>query len=307
MGAAARAMTLDSGPVRISHLDAAERVLLSYMRPMTSPQIVAAITEQSITEIGGETPWKTIGARLSSDIRTNGERSRFKRTYHGRFALRSWDYEPEFDVQRRVLNPLDETIKAVPPQQFLALAKAMAAGTHEPTNFRSLIAAAIDIPRREAEESDAFVQLIPTFVVCQADRVLTYRRTKRLPEARLHNARCVNFGGHMQADDAPLLFWDDDDVLNHFLYRELFEELEFDSADATIDPLGLIYLQGNAFERQHAGLTFKVTLQKGAQVRSLEPGMHTDLQFATPDELDREMPDLDSWSRVLALAVKSVP
>ena len=284
---------------RLSHLDAVAKVLELYSRPMTSPEIVAAILEHNLTEIGGETPWKTIGARLASDIRSLGHSSRFKRTYHGRYALMFWDYEPEFQVQKRVLSPLDETIKAVPIDRFKQIARSMASGEISSTDFRALIVDSVDIPRREAEDRFDFVQLIPTFIVRRGDEVLTYRRTKRLPEARLHHARCVNFGGHMQADDAPMLFWNDDEVVNHFLYRELFEELEFEVEEAVILPMGLLYLQNNDFERQHAGLTFSVSLERNATARSLEPGMHTDLSFTSISTLNDEVGELDSWSQVL--------
>lgn len=299
MSALAKALPIEKEPPRLSHLDAIEQVLLAYARPMSAPEIAAAISQSQITDIGGETPWKTIGARLASDIRDHAERSRFKRTYHGRFALRHWDYEPEFQVQKRVLNPLDETIKAVPIATFRDIARSMAAGRSDPADFRLLIAAATDLPRREAENTEEFVQLIPTFVVCRQDEILTYRRTKRLPEARLHHARCINFGGHMQSDDTPLLFWDDDAVVSHFLYRELYEELEFEPAAASINPLGLLYLQDNGFERQHAGLTFQVVLEPSCQVRSLEPGMHSDLGFCSTQTLLSERSEIDSWSRVL--------
>lgn len=291
--------------VRLSHLDAAAEALSICSRPMTSPEIVAAIIEHDLADVGGETPWKTIGARLASDIRSRGKESRFKRTYHGRYALMHWDYEPEFQVQRRVLSPLDETIKAVPLTRFREVARAMAGGEVAPTDFRHLILASVDLPRREAEERYDFVQLIPTFVVSRGDDILTYKRTKRLPEARLHHARCVNFGGHMQSDDAPSLFWNDDYVVNQFLYRELFEELEFDVDSASIYPLGLLYLQGNDFERQHAGLTFHVQILAGEPVQSLEPGMHTDLEFSALSDLVRDSSSLDSWSQVLLREISS--
>lgn len=299
MSALAKAPPIEKEPPRLSHLDAIEQILEAYLRPMSAPEIAAAITQSRIASIGGETPWKTIGARLASDIRDHAERSRFKRTYHGRFALRHWDYEPEFQVQKRVLNPLDETIKAVPIRTFLEIARGMAAGKSDPSDFRLLITAAIDLPRREAENTEEYVQLIPTFVICQNDDILTYRRTKRLPEARLHHARCINFGGHMQADDTPLLFWDDDAVVSHFLHRELFEELEFEPSTASINPLGLLYLQSSSFERQHAGLTFQVVLEPSCRVRSLEPGMHSDMGFCPIDTLLSDRNEIDSWSRVL--------
>jgi len=266
---------------------------------MSSKELVECIRAGRLAGISGETPWKTINARISQDIRQFGDRSKFKRTFHGRFALRHWTFEPEFEPRRRVVNPLDEVIKAVPRQTFRRIAAAMAAGSIDPTDFRVLVGNAIDLDRRTAEETEDYVQIIPSFVIADGDRILTYRRTKRLPEARLHHATCVNFGGHMQADDMPSLFWNDDDVFNQFLFRELFEELEFSPAPSSIEAIGLIYLQGSAFERQHVGLSYLVRLMPGTEVESLEPGMHAEPSFVKLSTLDTRIDEFDSWSRVL--------
>ena len=103
--------------------------------------------------------------------------------------------------------------------------------------------------RASAEDTSDLVQLIPTFVVCRGSKVLTYRRTKRLPEARLHNSRCVSFGGHMQFNDLPDLFARSYTDPRGPMFRELYEELSFSEI---VRPryLGVLYLTASQFERR---------------------------------------------------------
>src|SRR3546814_17471178 len=49
---------------------------------------------------GGETPWKTVGARLSVDIRSNRE-SEFMRVGRGLYALTAWKDMASVDVPAR--------------------------------------------------------------------------------------------------------------------------------------------------------------------------------------------------------------
>ena len=282
----------------ISHLDAAEVALKSRDRPLSAKELVSVIQADALTELGGATPWKTVNARISTDILEYREASRFKRTFHGRFALRHWQCEPEFEVPRRSLAPLEETIKAVPASAFSSFD--LEVGKLTQLSIRSLVEVAVDVLRSDAETSQELVQLIPTFVVDDGASVLSYKRTKRLPEARLHDARCLNFGGHMQSEDLPSLFWNDDDVFGQFVARELYEELSFSEPPIEIVYCGLLYLTGNEFERQHAGLVHIVRVKKDSEVASLEPGLHTDLRFVPKEQLSKFSATTDSWSACLS-------
>src|SRR3546814_4643473 len=67
--------------------------------------------------------------------------------------------------------------------------------------YRSLLAKARPIHRMMAEEDHQLVQLIPSFLVFEDDRVLSFRRTRKTPEQRLHDSSSIVFGGHLQAED----------------------------------------------------------------------------------------------------------
>jgi predicted NUDIX family phosphoesterase len=282
----------------LSILDAAELVLKQGSRSMHARELAQEVTRLGRARLSGMTPWKTVNARLSEDILRHGSASRFMRTDSGFFALRDEAPQLEFCPRRRRLNPIDETIKVIPTQKFLrALEGAPWQGLYG-SRFGDLIDMSIDMPRRDAEETEEFVQLIPTFIVRFGQEILTYTRTKRLPEARLHGMRCISFGGHMQSDDPAPLFRGEQRVLRDTLLRELYEELEF-LPRPDIDYLGILHLRDTPFERQHAGVVFNVSVADGAAVRSLEPGMHTDLRLESLEFLCGQQEQYDSWSRAL--------
>jgi len=279
-------------------LQACADALAAAGRPLHSHEIVQGILSAGDNLLTGSTPWKTVTAKISVDIRINATKSQFQRVGPARFALREWHESTEFLVNRRRTNPIDETIRVVPRESFDRLIKRCRPQPLFRMNVENLINASIPMTRVRAEETADFVQLIPTFVIRKADTVLTYRRTKRLPEARLHNSRCVSFGGHMQVDDLPDLFAQSYYDPNTRLYRELYEELSF-SEPVVPRYLGVLYLTSSMFERQHAGIVFNVKLGRSVHVESLETTRHVDVKFDNVCELDKSSDDLDSWSRVL--------
>lgn len=278
-------------------LAASADILREAGRPLHAQEIAHAILSSGSARLSGPTPWKTVTSRISTDIRNLEERSQFQRDGHARFALREWGIA-EFLVNRRRVNPIDETIKVVPMEKFQRLLQRCRPKPLHRLSIESLVAASLAMKRANAEETAAFVQLIPTFIVRCGRKVLTYRRTKRLPEARLHNSRCVSFGGHMQADDLPDLFARSYTDPCGAMFRELHEELSF-SEPVTPRYLGVLYLTASQFEQQHAGIVFDVNVTASNYVESLETTMHADVRFIDARELSSWAEDLDSWSRVL--------
>jgi predicted NUDIX family phosphoesterase len=282
----------------ISTLDAAEQILRVAQRAMGSKEIAREIVKLASASLGGQTPWKTVNARISTDIIKLGTKSRFKRTGQGFFALREWTDEAEFVVKRRRIKSIDELIKVVPKHLLSDYIEDIEIKGLVEQDYWPLVEMSIDLPRVDAERTEEFVQLIPTFVVVKDRSILSYVRTKRLPEARLHNKRSISFGGHLQSDDNPVLFSIDNKVQRDFLFRELYEEIKFTS-DFDANYLGLIYLRNNEFERQHVGIVFLIDLPTEAGFSSLEPGMHVDVRFIPLDELMMDKDGMDSWTRLL--------
>jgi predicted NUDIX family phosphoesterase len=316
------AMLVDSGPIRCGGamlnivasssnpvgegiplktiVDASADVLRELGRPLHAREIAQAILTAGSARLSGLTPWKTVTSRLSTDIRKFGEVSQFQRAGHARFALREWGGSAEFLVNRRRMNPIEETIKVVPELEFRKLISEKQNDRLFKLDIEALIGVSIPMRRALAEDTAEFVQLIPTFVIRSGSKILTYRRTKRLPEARLHDVRCVSFGGHMQVDDDLDLFARSYLDPKSAMFRELYEELSF---SRSVNPVyqGVLYLENSFFERQHVGIVFDVQVEDSVRVDSLETTRHIDVKYVDIHELLSESSDFDSWSSLILI------
>jgi predicted NUDIX family phosphoesterase len=89
-------------------------------------------------------------------------------------------------------------------------------------------------PRPVLEESPEFVQPIPYIVVKDGDQLISYIRTPKGGEARLHNKVAVGFGGHVDLADAVLNDRAEIDLkgtMAKAALRELSEELGITLSD----------------------------------------------------------------------------
>lgn len=270
--------------------------LRSANRPMSSKEISAFIQDNIDFEISGKTPWKTINARISAEILDRGSSSIFVRVDDGRFGLREWPDVVEHKAQRRKINPVNETIAVLPRPRFLQFLKPRQGSQFFDIDYVEVFKESQGMPRIEAEETESFVQLIPLFFVRRGDEFLTYKRTKRLPEKRLHGTRSINFGGHLQVEDFPTLFASDPEVVQQSLQRELREELEFTPDEKAVEFFGAIHETTSMFGRQHVGLVFEVRSKSAVDVNSGEPGFLTSLEFASKAEIAEKRDEFDDWT-----------
>lgn len=276
-------------------LTAVEQVLLACGKPLTAKAIVKELKDHGGVSPGGATPWKTIGARLAVDIRSNPA-SPFIRVGRGMYALGVWNDLVAVDVPRRRINPLDEDILVLDRNVFEALKTGRSLGRLFDIHYRDLLSAARPLQRVKAEADINLVQLIPSFIVFKTDQVLSFKRTRKTPEQRLHDSSSIVFGGHLQAEDSPALFADDDAEVERFLFRELHEELGFNPPLRRSSYVGVLHLEETAFERQHAGVVFAVELEPDTEVTSLEPGYQSTLRFVSWDGISASPVMDDSWS-----------
>lgn len=279
-----------------NYLDACFRALSEKKRAMSSKEIHYFIMDNQIFNLSGKTPWKTINARLSAEILKNGSNSVFMRVDQGLFALRDWDNYSEYTVKRRIINPIDEDIAVVPRETFLKFLSQRSSSKFYDIDYIGLVQEAKPMLRLKAEETDDFVQIIPLFFVRKSTQFLSYKRTKRLPEGRLHGTRSINFGGHLQIADFPALFASDIEIVNLALQRELREELSFSPDKKQVTFFGAIYDDTNFFGRQHVGLVFEVEIADEVQMSSNEPGYLTAIKFLEFSEIQSLKIEFDDWT-----------
>jgi predicted NUDIX family phosphoesterase len=290
-------------------LDAAYAVLAREGRPMTAREITDAAQASGVLQSMGRTPSQTMKSKLSTDILRRKERSRFMRSSQGRFALRQWTSTvPEFVAPRYKRALFDESIVAIP---------AAVLRDYCPVNglyrgridYRGLVGQSVVVRRSEAEVCAELIQLVSVFLVWHRGRLLTYKRTRRLPEERLHHFYSAIFGGHLNPEDMPTLFdFSDPQQARPWLERELREELQVPRSTALrFAYRGLLYDDTVAVSRQHLGIVFDVclpdrpvTIGEGPMdVRIGERGFLVDPRFEDLQTVSGRLGDFENWSRLL--------
>jgi predicted NUDIX family phosphoesterase len=131
------------------------------------------------------------------------------------------------------------------------------------------------------------------------DEALIYKRTSRLPEARLHHISSINFGGHLQEiDRAPLFEEFLHENMDVVFMRELYEELFFEDGFESVRHIGSIYSESDAFSARHVGVCFVVS-PKTKTIRSNEPGFHTGVHFRAISSILSNDDDFDEWTHLV--------
>jgi len=240
-----------------------------------------------------------MNARLSMDILENRQRSRFMRTDVGRFALREWKEKvPEYVAPRRKINLLDEDV-LVFDRHILREFVPRDGITSADINHQKLFGNCFPMRRSRAEEDFSVIQLVSAYIVRYSNTYLTYKRTKRLPESRLHGAYSVFFGGHLNPDDTlPLLSFADPELVLVYMLRELNEELRIPQPYPNIEFRGLLYDPRSEVSKQHIGVVFNVTL-KHPNFEVGERGFLIDAKFESKALMLARIHDFENWSQLL--------
>jgi len=283
------------------YLDAAKEILTVVGIPLSARDLTARALNSGTLESEGSTPWQTMKSKLSTNIMNKREKSAFMRTGAGLFGLRAWanEYE-EYIANRFKKRPIDEDILVFP-------ATLLADFVGEPglhcgeCDVEALLRACYSMPRVKAEDDPSVIQLVSFYLVQHDKMMLTHKRTKRLPESRLHGFYSVGFGGHLNPDDIPTLFisqFSDIRSALPYIMRELEEELILPRAPE-IDFCGLLYDDARQVSRQHLGMVYDVQLES-REFEIGERGFLTNPQFESLENILAHIDDFENWSQLIA-------
>ncbi len=283
-------------------LGAAYKVLAQDGSPLSAREITARALSQGLLETSGKTPWQTMKSKLSTEILKKREASPFMRTGQGTFGLRQWKGSlNEFVADRYAKNLLEEEVVVFSASSLPKYLPGVGLHAIALQNGRELLDECRSMPRREAEEDLSVIQLVSVFIVRFGDQLLTYKRTKRLPESRLHGFYSLIFGGHLNPGDIPSLFniFDPDDG-RAFIDRELREEIKFpqDEGPPPLIYQGLLYDDSRPLSRQHLGIVYEV-LPKSRRYEIGERGFLIDSKFESIEEILARRLDFENWSLLI--------
>jgi predicted NUDIX family phosphoesterase len=281
-------------------LDVALKVLSESKKPLSPEEIVEIALERDWLRTQGKTPWQTMKSKLSTDILKHKESSVFMRTEKNKFALRVRGGNLEYVADRFQKALLDEDVVVFPTASLKKYIHS--SGLHKLAlkSGEQLYAELRNMPRHEAEKNFSKIQLVSVFFIKHKDKILTYKRARRLPEDRLHGKYSAMFGGHLNPKDAPSLF----NIFEPkkgiaFLTRELEEEIGFPEGERpTFRYKGLLYDDSRPLSSQHLGIVYDV-FTKSPNYKIRERGFLMDPKWETITQIENRIDDFENWSVLL--------
>lgn len=120
-------------------------------------------------------------------------------------------------------------------------------------------------PRKPLETNYDFRQIIPYTLLKYGDKYVSYERTKKGGESRLHNLRSLGIGGHINTTDIYYYPTDPETIdiqstLTHAIAREIQEELICSPMYDKLDIVGCICSSHTDVDRVHLGVVVVIPL-----------------------------------------------
>lgn len=300
-------------PMPSEYLRIAETILARADRPLSSRQIVdLALNDKIFSDRqSGKTPWQTMKARISEEIRQNGSRSMFVRTAPGQFQLRkqvspSAVYEsPPFRP-----SPPSERVLVVPRRILLNICQFQGIERAWKRRAQAILdpAHCFYMDRHEAEQDDEHKQILTYVMVTRGGDVLSYRRgTYNRVEDFLRGSRCIGFGGHVNEGDLTLMNRITDQGVVDNAVRELTEELTFPKEEKELlgtvrapSIVGILNDDSSVVGRRHLAfvLRYEVTAHERWNAPIRGERSITQLHWMTPSSDGFPLADFEYWSQL---------
>jgi predicted NUDIX family phosphoesterase len=139
------------------------------------------------------------------------------------------------------------------------------------------------IPRNLAEEDESLKQLVVYFTVQQDGKYLSYWRSPKGGDTRLHGQYSFGYGGHVNVEDTSPL---------GAVIRELKEEIDGEVKSITFK--GWINGDKTPIERVHLGMYYEVHLfsRKGTEDANIEKE-----ELVTLSTLRERYDEMETWSQ----------
>ncbi len=284
-------------------LEVAYKVLEEVGKPLSYKEITNIGMKKGWLTSKGKTPNESMRARLSENISRKKEKSLFMRTESGIFGLRIWpDNIKEYIAPRFKKSLLNEEIVVFSKSLLKKYVGGPGLYVLPTKDRKEIIKELRPMLRFLAEKDFSVIQLISVFIVRFEDRYLTFRRTRKLPEERLHGYYSMFFGGHLNPDDVdlPLLSDFTNSINAELLFkRELKEELIFSNDEfPKLKYKGLLYDNKKSVSKQHLGVVYDVHLNS-KKYSIGERGFLINSKFETLEEIENRKEDFENWSWII--------
>lgn len=296
-----------------SYLQSAYLAIAVAARPLHTRDILEIIDKFKFHDniFAGETPHKTMNARLSENIVELGVSSVFCRTGPNVFSLRHFERRENLPTSYERHRHFTRTKRVTSENVLVAPVEILK--RRLPAPFSPFPQFSFDdfgeiiyFKFRPDAENDFSIKQFVTYSLVRRDRqYLIFRRGKYSnPSEHLRDTFSIAFGGHVTDHDFDL-FVDGNTAFLNNSSRELFEELnlpeEYRSIDAVTrnsEILGFINVDDNSDARQHVAVVIVINYTSDILPESGELGIR-DVQWASLDEISHNKDAFDLWSRYI--------
>ena len=298
-----------------AYLTIAHTALARARRPLTPHEIleIAKADDFLPGHLYGATMHRTLGARLSENIRGDGDRSPFYRTAPSTFFLRALASDPRIPDEYKNVYVGHLRSKAIRKENVLVAPRDVLQHAiygdyvqFSENEFEELYKRSCRfIDRRQAEHDDSVKQFVTFTLVFHKRKILTYRRGKfTTTSEHLKGQLSVGFGGHVNDTDFNL-FHQGGDAFKYNASRELREELFLDEyyrePAETINRsriLGYVNVDDSPDAEHHIAVLVAFHHKSGDLPKKGELSINQ-LSWIDMDRPINDLSDFDLWSGMI--------
>ncbi len=192
-----------------------------------------------------------------------------------------------------------ENILVVPTTEFAPKYLENTFNTIDYSHLVDIIEKFVFKTRYIMEEDPTFKQIIPYVVVInEKNEILTYQRSAKGGEGRLHNMYSIGVGGHLD-ENAENNHETGMEVYLDGMIREIEEELGIKTHRDDFDIKATIYDDSNDVGKVHFGVVSFLRIDSKEFSHEGEMDILINREFLTLDELSSRHDSLENWSKIL--------
>lgn len=184
------------------------------------------------------------------------------------------------------------------PAEFISLDKfqnCILTGDSAEEVWYEILAAPLTFEDKDkAETNPSLKQLIPYVYVTRGKEVLTYWRTKKGGEGRLHDKRSLGIGGHVNDTDSK----DPKYAFPYGVDREIKEEIGIDAKQHDLIFKGLLYDDSDEVGQVHLGVIYNLKVEFDTKLKFNDDSL-ADHAWVHGLECKKEK-KFENWSRAVA-------
>lgn len=289
-------------------LDIAEQVLSEMGHSMSARDIYNYASSKNLIKSDGLTPENTLRARLSENIKRQGNSSKFMRTGANKFALRKWtkskedlkeyvapNFEKDYSKEYVVCFSQEEIDRK---GRFFGFNK----NYQSYLNILSERSNLIVIKRSEANKNPNLKQII-SYVLLKDKKgnYLSYQRGNYSNKNQLlKDVLCIGFGGHVNSKDLYDLFGISNGGIWNAAYREVAEEVKF-LLLSDLKLIGVINDDSSYLGLTHFSFVFEAELPNDFNIEDYNTELSINkLKLLSKKDLKNNFHKLEFWSQILA-------